>query len=54
MAIWYGNKLGIPGYFMGALTGFLGFFGVALTIYKTCVFIKKFRIKRKVKQLNHK
>ena len=34
MAIWYGTKLGVPGYFVGAFTGFLGFYGIALTVYK--------------------
>ena len=40
-AVWCGMKLGIPGFFVGALTGFLGFYGVALTAYRLNKLIKK-------------
>ena len=40
-AVWCGLKLGIPGFFVGALAGFLGFYGVALTAYKLNKLIRK-------------
>jgi uncharacterized membrane protein YiaA len=50
MSLWYGDNLGFPGYFMGALSGFLGFFGVALTFYKTCKFLKRLRLNSRFKK----